>query len=246
MDDSRGDDERRRSTRINVEGMALLWSNDRIAGRYRLNDLSAEGCQLRDGPPCTLHAEYGVVLDLEPHATTRLSARLVRQRSASSGRYVLGLQFLGAAPWTEELIEGLLLKNVAREFPPGQGRVLVVDGDATRLSDIADSLRVLGCSVLEARNPVEAVWELENGLMDVHTVFIARRLGTGDGRDLVRFIGSRYAGVRRVMLADRSVAEAHEADVVVVGPFDPLRLRKIIPGALLAAASGPRLRLQSA
>jgi CheY-like chemotaxis protein len=159
---------------------------------------------------------------------------------------VLGLQFLGAAPWTEELIEGLLLKNVAREFPPGQGRVLVVDGDATRLSDIADSLRVLGCSVLEARNPVEAVWELENGLMDVHTVFIARRLGTGDGRDLVRFIGSRYAGVRRVMLADRSVAEAHEADVVVVGPFDPRRLRKVIPGALLAAASGPRLRLQSA
>src|SRR5687768_11140999 len=44
--------DRRHSFRVAVDGLALLWCKDRIAGRYRVADLSIGGCLLRDGPIC--------------------------------------------------------------------------------------------------------------------------------------------------------------------------------------------------
>ena len=94
--------------------------------------------------------------------------------------------------------------------------MLVVDAESARRRDTAGSLRRLGHEVLEATTPLEAVWELENGPMDIHTVFVARRLGASDGRDLLRFIGSRYTGVWRVMLAEQQEGNG-PADAVLLG-----------------------------
>jgi CheY-like chemotaxis protein len=243
MYDAKGTDDRRRSLRVHVEGMALLWCGDRISGRYRLSDLSVDGCQLRDGPECSLGTEYELVLDVEPAITTRLPARLVRQRSTTSGRYVLGLQFTRPSLLSEDGIHALVARSLERDHPPGDGRVLIVDADATRRGAIASSLRLLGCSVIETGTTIDAVWELENGPMDVHTAFVARVLGRGDGRDLVRFIGERYAGVRRVLLTEDGYrSEGHDAEAVLSGPFELPRLRKVVPSALLAAAMTPRVR----
>jgi hypothetical protein len=84
--------------------------------------------------------------------------------------------------------------------------------------------------VLDAATPVEAVWELENGPMDIHTAFIARSLGRSDGRDLVRFIGSRYNGIWRVLIADGADGQREvDADAVLLGPVDLSGLRKALP-----------------
>jgi CheY-like chemotaxis protein len=230
---------------VNVEGLALLWCKDRIVGRYRLKDLSIGGCQLRDGPACELGSEYGLVLDLEPHGAMRLPAKLVRQRAAGRGRHELGLSFLVHPPWTEDRIHDLVMENLERDYSPAVGRVLVVDGDSRRRYAIVEALRSLGCDVLEASTPVEAVWELENGPMDFHTVFVARVLGAGDGRDLVRFIGARYAGVRRVLLGEQDRPEGHDADAVLAGPFEGPRLRRALPHALLTANTSPRPRARA-
>jgi CheY-like chemotaxis protein len=226
MEDSHVD--RRRSFRVPVDGLALLWHQDRIAGRYALSDLSIGGCLLRNGPPCTVGDEYGLVLDLDERAGIRVPAKVVRQRSTELGGRELALEFLRHAPAIEDQLQDIVMQILENERFVVAGRVLVVDAEAVRRRETSDHLRQLGHEVLEATTPLEAVWELENGPMDIHTVFVARALGDSDGRDLLRFIGSRYTGVWRVMLAEQQEAEG-PAEAVLLGPAQPSRLRKVMP-----------------
>lgn len=219
--------DRRRSFRVPVHGLALLWHEDRITGRYSLSDLSMGGCLLRDGPECALGEEYGLVLDLDDQSGIHLPAKVVRQRSTELGGRELGLAFLAHGTKFEDRIQDLVMQILERDQPMSPGRVLVVDAEGGRRRETTQSLRRMGHHVLEATTPLEAVWELENGPMDIHTVFVARKLGKTDGRDLLKFIGSRYTGVWRVMLAEQTEPEG-AADAVLLGPCQPSRLRKVL------------------
>lgn len=225
MEESQAD--RRRSFRVPVHGLALLWHEDRIAGRYALGDLSIGGCMLRNGPRCVLGDEYGLVLDLDERSSIRVPAKVVRQRETELGGRELGLAFLSHSSVVDDQIQDLVMQLLEHERYASSGRVLVVDAESARRRDTAGNLRRLGHEVLEATTPLEAVWELENGPMDIHTVFVARRLGSSDGRDLLRFIGSRYTGVWRVMLAEQQEGNG-PADAVLLGST-PARLRKAMP-----------------
>lgn len=236
MRDANARAERRHSFRVNVDGLALLWSKERIAGRYRVADVSIGGCLLREGPPCEIGAEYGIVLHLPTEAAMRLPGRVVRERVTDFGRRELGVVFLERPPWSEDRIHDLVMKNLEADQST-HGRVLVVDSNATRRDMIVETLLGMGCDVLEAATPVEAVWELENGPLDIHTAFVARALGKSDGRDLVRFIGSRYQGVFRVLLTDERESHDTDADAVLRGPLDLSRLRRALPDE-----SGVRLK----
>ncbi len=220
--------DRRHSFRVAVDGLALLWCKDRIAGRYRVADLSIGGCLLRDGPTCEVGVEYGLVLHLPTEAAMRLPAKAVRQSTTGVGRREIGMSFTERPPWTEDRIHDLVMQNLERDRTT-DGRVLVVDSNAVRRDALVETLLSLGCDVLEAATPVEAVWELENGPMDIHTAFVARSLGRSDGRDLVRFIGSRYSGVWRVLMSEEELGHENEADAVLRGPLDLGRLRKALP-----------------
>jgi CheY-like chemotaxis protein len=228
MEDSDTYGDRRRSFRVSVDGLALLWHQDRITGRYSLADLSIGGCLLRDGPPCAIGEEYGLVLDLEGEGGMRLPAKVVRQHSTELGGRAFGLVFLEHAPALEDRIQDLVIRILEREHPMDRGRVLVVDMNIARRGEAVESLRRLGHQVLEAATPLEAVWELENGPMDIHTVFVARALGGSDGRDLLKFIASRYTGVWRVLVADHAEQQG-SADAVLLGPCHLSRLRKVLP-----------------
>lgn len=233
--------DRRTSFRVAVDGLALLWCKDRIAGRYRIADLSMGGCLLRDGPSCDVGSEYGLVLHLPTEATMRLPARVVRQRASELGGRELGIAFLERPPWTEDQIHDLVIRNLESERSMPRGRVLVVDGDDARRDALIETLLGLGFEVLEATTPVEAVWELENGPMDIHTAFVARSLGRSDGRDLVRFIGSRYNDVWRVLITDGEDPQREAgADAVLSGPLDLSRLRKAMPHGATLFAQRPR------
>jgi CheY-like chemotaxis protein len=228
MKEANANVDRRHSFRVAVDGLALLWCKDRIAGRYRVADLSIGGCLLRDGPPCEVGVEYGLVLHLPTEAAMRLPAKAIRQATTGIGRRELGMKFVERPPWTEDRIHDLVMQNLERERTT-EGRVLVVDSNAVRRDALVERLLSLGCDVLEAATPVEAVWELENGPMDIHTAFVARSLGRSDGRDLVRFIGSRYSGVWRVLMSDDDLAPESEADAVLRAPLDLTGLRKALP-----------------
>jgi CheY-like chemotaxis protein len=175
-----------------------------------------------------LGEEYGLVLDLDGDIGVRVPAKVVRQQSTELGGRALALSFLEHAPAMEDQIQDLVIQILEREQPASRGRVLVVDIDPARRGEASKSLQRLGHIVLEAATPLEAVWELENGPMDIHTVLVARALGGSDGRDLLRFIGARYTGVWRVLLADQAEPEG-PADAVLLGPCHLSRLRKVMP-----------------
>lgn len=234
MDDEQGCAERRKSFRVGVNGRALLWNKNSIAGRFSLVDLSIGGCLLRDdeGHEVDDAPEYRLVLELDRHHAIRLPARLVRQRRLDAGKRELGMVFCAHPPATEDRIHDLVMANIEAERPTGSGRVLIVDQDAQRRRALRESIGPLGYTVVEADSPVDAVWELENGPADFHAVLVSRWLGRCDGRDLVRFIGERYSGVHRVLVTDREAPEVHAADSVLPGPFDRSHLRSTMPSAL--------------
>jgi len=227
--------DRRRSYRVPVHGLALLWHEDRITGRYALGDLSMGGCLLRNGPACSIGEEYGLVLDLDEQSGIHLPAKVVRQVQTELGGRELGLAFLSHGVAFEDRIQDLVMHVLERDRPANPGRVLVVDAEAGRRRDTTQSLRRMGHHVLEATTPLEAVWELENGPMDIHTVFVARRLGRSDGRDLLKFISARYAGVWRIMVAEQPEPDS-AADAVFAGPCQPSRLRKVLSKPLAIRA----------
>ena len=233
MTDEEGGAERRKSFRVGVNGRALLWNKNSIAGRFRIVDLSIGGCLLRDaGGEVDDETEYRLVLELGEHGAIRLPARLVRQRHVGDGVLELGMAFCAHPPATEDRIHDLVMANLEAERPTGSGRVLIVDPDAERRRALRESIGPLGYVVVEADCPVDAVWELENGPADFHAVLVSRWLGRCDGRDLVRFIGERYTGVHRVLVTEREAPEVHAADSVLPGPFDRSHLRASMPSAL--------------
>ncbi len=244
MDNDQGCAERRRSFRVGIVGSALLWHKQRIAGRFRIVDVSIGGCQLR-GPRAEEGVDYGLVLELGEHGAMRLPAKLVRSRTIDVGEHELGLLFRAHPPATEDRIHDLVMANLETERPTGSGRVLLVDPSPARRRALRDSITPLGYVVVDAESAVDAVWELENGPANFHAVLVSRWLDRADGRDLVRFIGERYEGVHRVLLTETQGSSQHNADSVLPGPFDREHLRARMPSALRmisAAAAVARVR----
>lgn len=242
MKDDQGGAERRRSFRVGVNGDALLWHRNHIAGRFKIVDLSIGGCLLREGPAGETGTEYHLVLALDEHGAMRLPARLVRQRSLDDRGYEVGMEFGAHPPATEDRIHDLVMANIEAARPAGSGRVLIVESDPERRRALRESIGPLGYIVVEANTPVDAVWELENGPADFHAVLVARWLGRCDGRDLVRFIGERYTGVHRVLVTEGDAPKVHAADSVLPGPFDRSHLRVHMPRALRTPDDDERLR----
>jgi len=102
--------ERRHSFRIAVDGIALLWRGNRIAGRYRMSDLSMGGCLLRDGPWCADGSNYSIVLELDDRGPMHLPVRIVRRHRGSLGRHELGVAFVAQEPSIEDRIQDMLVR----------------------------------------------------------------------------------------------------------------------------------------
>src|SRR5689334_3578949 len=102
--------ERRHSYRIAVEGIALLWQGDRIAGRYRMADLSMGGCLLRDGPFCDDGPRYSIVLELDDRGPIHLPVRIVRRRRGALGRHEIGVAFIDQEASLEDRIQDLVVR----------------------------------------------------------------------------------------------------------------------------------------
>jgi len=106
--------ERRHSFRIAVEGIALLWQGDRIAGRYRMADLSMGGCLLRDGPWCDEAPHYSIVLELDDRGHMHLPVRIVRRHRGALGRHEIGIAFVAQEPSLEDRIQDMIVRYCER------------------------------------------------------------------------------------------------------------------------------------
>lgn len=231
--------ERRRSYRVAVDGTGFLWRRHELAGRYAIGDISIGGCLLQHGPPCDMQNDYRLVLHVGKHGAMRLPARIVRLHYGPGGGCDLGVTFTAHPPATEDRIHDLVMNNLEDSGGEPDGRVLVVHADPQPRRELGDAIRRLGYQVVEAASPLEAVWELENGPMDIHTAFVAGTLGKSKGQDVVKFLSARYPAVRRILVDAESPA-SEAADAVLEGPLSLSRLRKVMPREGTGQASGFR------
>lgn len=223
--------ERRHAYRVAVAGTAHLWRGERLAGQYALGDVSIGGCLLREGPPCGVGETYSLSLHIDDGRALRLPARVVRLLFSDVDRCDVGLAFEAHPAATEDRIHDLVMDNLEHLAAHDYGRVLVALTNSDGRRSLADALGRMGYEVVEAGTPLEAVWELENGPLDIHTALVGLELGRGDGPDVALFLAERYPNIRRVLVgAPRGGPEPQSyADAVLSGPLDLGGLRKVIP-----------------
>jgi hypothetical protein len=203
MTQHHGQEERRRSYRVSVGGTGHLWRDGHVVGAYSLHDLSSGGCLLKHGPPCEPGHVYRAVLQVGQGRPLRQSACVVHQALDDSGQWLLGVAFVDTSPDIQERLEQLLLHDACCHAAQARtGRVLVAHSDAERRASLCELLARLGYEAAAVSTFSDAIWELENGPMDFHTALVSHALADSDGETVLKYIGSNYPGVRRVLISN--------------------------------------------
>lgn len=194
--------DRRRHPRVQHPSVILLFTEGeaqgRYLGRYAIENLSAGGALVTGAPPLEAGDRVRALLLPAGHDPEPLSAEVVRVEPRPFGA-ALGLQFDG--PLGLPLVPG----QAAAE-PPVQGKgrvVLVVDDDPAVRRALVRDLSVLGCDVLAAASPLEAVNVLNDSDAAVGIVIVDLCLGPSDGLDLVDWLAGERPEVRRVLMSGR-------------------------------------------
>jgi hypothetical protein len=220
--------ERRKFFRIPISGKALLQHGERCDGMYRLENLSIGGCMLSRGPDCALGDKVAVTLHVDGETEIELPAKVVRHECQGAGA-LIGLCFTDTDPRFEDRIQDLVIRSIERDQ---QGEVLVVHADPDRVTQLLDSIRETGQSVVSARTPRDAMSVLETSADRIHMAIIAPVVGTSTARDIVKLILRRFPHVHCVMLsrggAERLTKALKSARPEDISPWSLSRLRRVI------------------
>jgi CheY-like chemotaxis protein len=220
--------ERRKFFRIPISGKALLQHGERCDGMYRLENLSIGGCMLSRGPDCSLGDKVAVTLHVDGETEIELPAKVVRHERQGEGA-LIGLCFTDTDPRFEDRIQDLVIRSIERDQ---QGEVLVVHADPERVTQLLDSIRETGQSVVAARTPRDAMSVLETSADRIHMAIIAPVVGTSTARDIVKLILRRFPHVHCVMLsrggAERLTKAIKNARPEDISPWSLSRLRRVI------------------
>jgi hypothetical protein len=220
--------ERRKFFRIPISGKALLQHGERCDGMYRLENLSIGGCMLSRGPDCPLGDKVAVTLHVDGETEIELPAQVVRHEHQGMGA-MIGLCFTDTDPRFEDRIQDLVIRSIERDQ---QGEVLVVHADPDRVTQLLDSIRETGQSVVSARTPRDAMNVLETSADRIHMAIIAPVVGTSTARDIVKLILRRFPHVHCVMLsrggAERLTKAIKSARPEEISPWSLSRLRRVI------------------
>jgi hypothetical protein len=220
--------ERRKFFRIPISGKALLQHGEKLDGLYRLENLSIGGCMLSAGPECSLGDKVGVTLHVEGESDIELPAKVVRKEDASHGASV-GLCFTDTDPLFEDRIQDLVMRTIEREQ---RNEILVVHAHPERVTQLFDSMREVGQSIISARTPRDAYSILETAAERIRMAIVAPVVGTSHAKDIVKLILRRFPHVHCVLLsrggADRLVRAIRNASPEEQLPWSMPRLRKVI------------------
>jgi hypothetical protein len=220
--------ERRKFFRIPISGKALLQHGDKLDGLYELENLSIGGCMLRAGPVCALGDAVGVTLHVDGESDIELPAKVVRNEHAPEGATV-GLCFTDTDPLFEDRIQDLVMRSIEREQ---RSEILVVHAHPERVTQLFDTMRDVGQSIISARTPRDAFAILEGAAERIRMAIVAPVVGTSNAKDIVKLILRRFPHVHCVLLsrggADRLVRAIRNAAPEVQSPWSMPRLRKVI------------------
>lgn len=193
--------ERRRSGRVEATGTAVVHGT--FAAHARILDLAVGGLSLLVQDAAALPVVGAQVrLDVRLDGLGRwlpLIGSVVRIDARGSGS-VLVIALLVVPPDFEDLVQDELLSALECAQLP---HVLLVDGARGHRALVAGALRAMGCHVIEASSPLEAITEIDQSRLHLRAVVVADTEPASGGEDLRRFLRETYAGVPLIDVGQR-------------------------------------------
>ncbi len=113
---SEANGERRHAARVESLGQAFVMFDGDTAVPYRVENLSAGGALLCDGPPIPARQTLQVVLRVEPLPPVEVGARIVWRGGGKRPRY--GVEFIGMDASMEDAIHEAVGAILAGERSP--------------------------------------------------------------------------------------------------------------------------------
>lgn len=230
--------ERRSHSRGDLPITAVLFKRNATLGRFVVQNLSAGGALLTGQHDVDVDERVRVVLPLPGREPLVLSGRVVRRASAPNQLCVLGVEFEHRSPRTEDEIQEALVTEIQRRATSSKPAVLVVQDSTHLCARLREDLERLGCRVLVARTPLDAVRLVEDPDQRVEQAFVDVSVGDLDGLALMHFIADEHPSVRRILVQGAvrpSVVELMQAASYVHGviadPWDPDTLREAVGAA---------------
>jgi len=114
--------ERRHAARVESLGQAFVMIDGDAAASYRVENLSAGGALLCDGPPISSRETVQMVLRVEPLPLLEVGARVVWRGEGASPRQ--GVEFIGVDATTQDAIHDAVGAILAGERGATRGRLV--------------------------------------------------------------------------------------------------------------------------
>ncbi len=202
-----GQRDRRRSGRAESSGTAIV--HGALALHGRIVDLAIGGLTLLvDGivaEPAVGH-RVRVVARLDgPGRWFHLTGSVARIESRGSAT-ALVIELTGVPHDYEDLVQNELLSGLECARDP---QILLVDSSRGRRALVAAAFRAVGCRVIEASSPLEAIAAIDQSRLHLRAVVIADTELASRAADLRRFLHEAYPRVPLVVVGDGRRTREH-------------------------------------
>lgn len=197
--------ERRRHPRSGgVTATAVVLAENRYAGAFVVEDLSAGGALLIGDPRLDLGEYVNILLQLEGKRPLHLWAEVVRHQVREAGEHLFAVAFRNMRATEEDRIQGAVLSALERRRASPDASVLVVDDAPEIHRALQRDLHAFGVGMLSAATPLEAVRHLQDPDVQIDIALVDLHLGHADGTDVLAFLAEDHPEIRRVLMSGRA------------------------------------------
>ncbi|MFH0900393.1 MAG: PilZ domain-containing protein [Pseudomonadota bacterium] len=223
-----GGSERRVHPRAILAASAILFLREERMGPYLVENLSAGGALLSDGPMLSMGETVKVVLQLPGRRPVNVIGRVVRVEKRREGESSFAVAFRHSNTTTEEAIHRAVLQWLERVHSAREPRVLVLDPSIRTRHALERDLLALGRLALPAGNLLDAMRWLQDEKLEIQVVLVDDSPGFHDGSQFLVFVAEHHSGIRRVVMSENATPGqlplSDHASFVLPKPWDTLQL----------------------
>lgn len=196
--------ERRKHARIVLKGTAILLGGDH-AQRGRIANIGEGGMLLATAvsPPTRIlgrQVDMEVRLDGQLAQWIRVSGRIVR-----IGAERLAVTFGSLPAPMVRMIDDMMAESRNRKRVLS---VVIVDEDVDRRALIAEGFRAVGCGIVEASTPLEAIVRLGESSFEPDLIAVANSIPAGHSDTLRAFVDREHPHVKLVTISNDAIEPA--------------------------------------
>jgi CheY-like chemotaxis protein len=130
-----------------------------------------------------------------------LEAHVVRIEDFDAASEIIALRFVPLADPIHDTVLRIVRRALQRRREEARATVLVVDDEEQIRTTLVREMRRLARPCIVAETPSEAVYALQDDTNVISVVLVDLGLGQSDGLELVQYIASEHADIKRVVMS---------------------------------------------